>query len=101
MAAVKLADNVYWIGANVHTEDLFEGIWPTPNGVTLNAYVVKGDKTAVIELVREWGGASLSLLQNLQSLGVAPQHINYIVLNHLEPDHSGFTYTLRNLAPDA
>jgi len=101
MAAVKLANDIYWIGANVYTEDLFEGIWPTPNGVTLNAYVVKGDKTAVIELVREWGGASLTLLQNLKSLGVAPQDINYIVLNHLEPDHSGFTYTLRNLAPNA
>jgi len=101
MGAVKLADNVYWIGANVHTEDLFEGIWPTPNGVTLNAYVVKGEKTAIIELVREWGGASLTLLQNLKSLGIAPQNIDYIVLNHLEPDHTGFTYTLRNLAPNA
>ena len=101
MAAVKLADDIYWIGANVYTEDLFEGLWPTPNGVTLNAYVVKGDKTAVIELVREWGGASQTLLQNLKSLGIAPQDIDYIVLNHLEPDHTGFTYTLRNMAPNA
>ena len=36
MRAVKMADNVYWIGANVHTEDLFEGIWPIHNRVALN-----------------------------------------------------------------
>ena len=101
MATVKLADDIYWVGANVHTEDLFEGIWPTPNGVSLNAYVLKGERTAIIELVREWGGASQIFLQNLKSLGVAPGDIDYIVLNHLEPDHTGFTYTLRNLAPKA
>ncbi len=101
MTAIKLADGVWWIGANVHTEDLFEGIWPTPNGVSLNAYVVKGDKTAVIELVREWGGASQTFLQNLESIPVKLQDIDYIVLNHLEPDHTGFTHTLRHLAPNA
>ena len=101
MTAIKLADDIYWVGADVHSEDLFEGIWPTPNGVSLNAYVVKGDKIAVIELVREWGGASLTFLQNLKELGITPKDIDYIILNHLEPDHSGFTYTLRKLAPDA
>ena len=58
MKAIKIAKDVYWIGANVHTEDLFEGIWPLPYGVALNSYLIKGEKTAIIELVREWGGAS-------------------------------------------
>ncbi|MFX1387218.1 MAG: FprA family A-type flavoprotein [Promethearchaeota archaeon] len=99
MQAIKLAEDIYWIGANVHTEDLFEGIWPIPNGVALNAYVIVGDKIAVIELVREWGGAAMRLLENLKSLSISLQNIDYIVLNHLEPDHTGFTYILRSLAP--
>jgi anaerobic nitric oxide reductase flavorubredoxin len=99
--AIKLADNIYWVGANVHTEDLFEGIWPIPNGVALNSYIVKGEKIAIIELVREWGGAVLTLMENLKSISISAKDIDYIVLNHLEPDHTGFTYMLRSLVPNA
>lgn len=49
--AVSIADGVWWIGSNVHTQDLFEGMWPLPHGVALNSYIVKGEKTAIIELV--------------------------------------------------
>ncbi|MFX1497846.1 MAG: FprA family A-type flavoprotein [Promethearchaeota archaeon] len=101
MKAIKLTDRIYWIGANVHTEDLFEGIWPIPNGVALNVYVIKGDKIAVIELVRQWGGAATNLLENLKSLSISIKDIDYLVLNHLEPDHTGFTYILRSLAPNS
>ncbi len=101
MQAVKIADGIYWIGANIHTEDLFEGIWPIPKGVALNSYIVKGDKIAIIELVREWGGASHILLENMKSIPVDVKDIDYIILNHLEPDHTGFTYTLHQLAPKA
>jgi anaerobic nitric oxide reductase flavorubredoxin len=101
MQAIKLTEDIFWIGANVHTEDLFEGIWPIPNGVSLNAYVVKGDKVAVIDLVREWGGASMTFLDALRSISISPADVDYIVLNHLEPDHTGFLNTLRSLSPQA
>ncbi|MBD3342082.1 MAG: MBL fold metallo-hydrolase [Candidatus Lokiarchaeota archaeon] len=101
MQAIKLSDGIYWVGANVHTEDLFEGIWPIPHGVALNSYIVKGEKTAVIELVREWGGAALTFIKNLQSIPIELKDIDYIVLNHLEPDHTGFTYLVHSLCPDA
>jgi len=101
MASIKLAKDIYWIGANVHTEDLFEGIWPIPNGVALNAYAIKGEKIAIIELVREWGGAALTFMENLKSLSIDPNEIDYIILNHLEPDHTGFTYILHSIAPNA
>jgi flavorubredoxin len=101
MQAIKISDDIYWIGANVHTEDLFEGIWPIPNGVALNSYVVKGDKVAIIELVREWGGASHVLLENLKSIPIDIHKIDYIILNHLEPDHTGFIYLLKSFVPHA
>ena len=99
MRAVKMADNVYWVGANVHTEDLFEGIWPIPHGVALNSYIVKGDKVAIVELVREWAGASHILLNNLRSIPIEVNDIDYIIFNHMEPDHTGFTYLFDLLAP--
>ncbi len=101
MIATKLTDKIFWIGANIHTEDLFEGIWPIPNGVSLNSYVLKGDKIAIIELVREWGGAAQILMQNLNSLSIKVEDIDYVILNHLEPDHTGFTNILHSVAPEA
>ncbi|MFO8020068.1 MAG: FprA family A-type flavoprotein [Promethearchaeia archaeon] len=99
MSAIKLKDGVYWVGANVQTEDLFEGIWPIPHGVALNSYVVKGEKTAVVELVREWGGAALTFIRNLESIPVKIEDIDYVILDHLEPDHTGFTYMVNSLSP--
>lgn len=101
LQAIKLADGIHWVGANVHTEDLFEGIWPIPEGVALNAYTVQGDKTAVIELVREWGGAAMTFMKGLKALDIEPEDVDYIILNHLEPDHTGFTYMFRSIAPNA
>jgi anaerobic nitric oxide reductase flavorubredoxin len=99
--AVKIADKVFWIGANVHSEDLFEGIWPIPNGIALNSYIIKANKVAVIELVREWGGASMSFIESLRSLNLTLKDIDFIILNHLEPDHTGFAHILKSLSPKA
>jgi flavorubredoxin len=85
-----MAEGIYWVGASVSSSDLFEGIWPIPDGVTLNSYLVKGEKVAVIDLVRDWGGAPMYVLEAINSLGVQTQNIDYIVLNHLEPDHTGW-----------
>ena len=101
MKAINIAKDVYWVGANVHTEDLFEGIWPIPYGVALNSYVVKGKKNAVVELVREWGGASHILIENLNSINISPVDIDYVILNHLEPDHTGLAYLSKTIAPKA
>ena len=100
MQAIEIADDIYWVGANVHTEDLFEGIWPIPHGVALNSYIVKGEKVALIELVREWGGAAHRLIKNLESIDLSIKDIDYLILNHLEPDHTGFTYLVKSLNPN-
>jgi flavorubredoxin len=101
MSAIEIKPGAWWIGVNVTTHDLFEGLWPLPYGVSLNSYLVKGEKTAVVDLVREWSGSSTLFLHQLESTGTQPQDIDYIVLNHLEPDHTGFLQTLRQMAPQA
>ena len=101
MSGIEIKPGIWWIGVNVRSHDLFEGLWPIPDGVSLNSYVVKGEKTALIDLVREWSGSSTNFLHQLQSTGTVPQDIDYIVTNHLEPDHAEFLENFRRLAPNA
>ncbi len=101
MKAIQLYEDIYWIGANISTNDLFEGIWPIPNGVTLNSYVVKGEKIAIVDLVRDWGGAPAYVLSQLDSVGVKPEDIDYVILNHLEPDHTGWLDVIQTMAKKA
>jgi anaerobic nitric oxide reductase flavorubredoxin len=99
MKAIEIADQTYWVGANVTTNDLFEGIWPIPDGVTLNSYIVKGEKVAMIDLIRDWGGATYYLEEGMKSCGVKPEDVDYLILNHIEPDHTGWLNVFVKLNP--
>ncbi|MDX9899422.1 MAG: FprA family A-type flavoprotein [Spirochaetia bacterium] len=90
MKAAKISDHVWALHADIDTEDRFEGIWPIPNGVSLNSYLIKGEKTALIDLVRDWCGAASNLTSQLAESGVELAKIDYLILNHLEPDHTGW-----------
>lgn len=100
--AEKIVDGVWWTGVNDFTNDLFEGIWPIPDGVSINSYVVKGEKIALIDLVKEGGGGSSEdLIGQLASIDIKPDDVDYLILNHLEPDHTGYLRNFRILCPNA
>jgi len=99
MKAHRISDAVYALHADVRTEDLFEGIWPIPDGVSLNSYLVKGDKIALVDLVRDWGGAPAALESGLSQAGVKLADVDYLILNHLEPDHTGWLADYKRLNP--
>lgn len=101
MKAYTISDSVYCLHADIETDDLFEGIWPIPHGVSLNSYLVRGDKIALIDLVRDWVGAPKQLEAELSSIGVALKDIDYLVLNHMEPDHTGWLSEFRAINPRA
>jgi len=90
MKVHAITERIYALHADIRSDDLFEGIWPIPYGVSLNSYLVKGEKTALVDLVRDWVGAPLELKNQLASIGVKLEDIDYLVLNHLEPDHTGW-----------
>lgn len=90
MEATKIFDGIFHIGANVENGDLFEGLWPIPHGVSLNSYIVKGDQTAMIDLMCDWDSAPVAMTSELGEIGVDYGEIDYLVLNHLEPDHTGW-----------
>jgi anaerobic nitric oxide reductase flavorubredoxin len=99
MKAQKISDHIYALHADVKTQDLFEGIWPIPDGVSLNSYLVKGDKIALVDLVRDWGNAPAALESEMSQAGVKLTDVDYLILNHLEPDHTGWLVDYKRLNP--
>ena len=100
MKAYPITDRIHALHVDIESDDLFEGIWPIPDGVSLNSYVVKGEKVALIDLVRDWVDAPAILEEELASIGVAFGDIDYLVLNHLEPDHTGWLAEFKAANPD-
>lgn len=97
--AVTITDGIFRLGSNIENGDLFEGMWPIPDGVSLNSYIVKGDKTALIDLVSDWDNAASDLKEQLESIPLSLSEIDYLVLNHLEPDHTGWLEDFVKLSP--
>jgi flavorubredoxin len=101
MKIYNISKFVYCLHADVETTDLFEGIWPIPQGVSLNTYLVKGEKIALIDLFRDWTGAPAQIEEGLTSAGMDFGSVDYLILNHLEPDHTGWLREFRALNPRA
>jgi flavorubredoxin len=97
--AIELVPGVHWIGALDPHLRSFDIILRTANGTSYNAYAVRGEKgVAVIETVKEaFSGDFFRRLESIADYG----EITTIVLNHLEPDHSGALPELLRRAPQA
>jgi flavorubredoxin len=99
LPAIKLTENIHWIGVNDRTTDLFEGIWPINDvGVSYNSYIIRGKKTALIDLAK--GISTDDYLTQVEEI-IDPSEINYIIINHVEPDHTGLIKIMSKLAPEA
>ncbi len=85
--AVKISDGVYWVGVKDWSRRLFDSLIPLPDGTTYNAYLVVGDgKAALIDTVNP--GFERELEEKVNEI-VEMRDIEYLVMNHAEPDHAG------------
>jgi anaerobic nitric oxide reductase flavorubredoxin len=99
MPAIEIRPGIHWIGVNDRTTDLFEGMWPiTHEGVSYNAYIVAGEQKALIDLAK--GFKTDEFLDQVAEV-TDPAMLDYVVINHMEPDHTGILRTLRRIAPQA
>ncbi len=98
MKPVEIKENIYWIGALHPDLRVFDIIMETKNGTTYNSYLIKDEKTVVIDTVKE--KFADAYMQNLSQL-VDPKDIDYIIIQHNEPDHSGSLLKLLDAAPNA
>ncbi len=96
MKTINVADGVHVLTTNVEGI-LFEEMWEMPKGVTLNSYVVKGEKAAIIDGFCAWDGVPETLYKLLEETGVKPEDIDYAIINHMEPDHSGWIEDFKKL----
>lgn len=85
MKTVKLSPDIYYTGVNDRKKHLFENNWPLPYGVSYNSYLIKDTKSALIDTV-EYGSNDNYLNHIEKILNGAP--LDYLVVNHMEPDHS-------------
>lgn len=99
MSIVKLENGITKVSANLGGI-LFEGMWEIPNGVSLNSYIVKGDKTAIIDGFGDWDGVPEKLFELLKEADVEINEIKYLIVNHLEPDHSGWIKEFKKINTD-
>ena len=98
MEPVVIRPNIYWVGVNDTEKDLFEGLWDIKKeGVSYNSYLIKDEKTALIDLASE--KSESEYIGQLSTL-IDPVKIDYLIINHMEPDHSGLLLKLLSLAPD-
>ena len=86
MEKVTVTDTIKYIGVNDKTIDLFESQYVVPNGVSYNSYIILDDKIAVMDSVDERG--TEGWFANLEE-ALAGRLPDYLVVDHLEPDHAG------------
>ncbi len=95
---MHITDDIRYIGVNDHKVDLFEGQYVVPNGMSYNSYVILDDKIAVMDTVdrnftHEW-------LDNLAK-ELAGRKPDYLVVQHMEPDHSANIANFLSVYPEA
>lgn len=95
--AIEIKKDIYWIGINDRRTNLFENYWPLPKGVAYNSYLINDEKTAIIDTVER--SRMDDYLENLEAV-LNGKKIDYLIINHMEPDHSGAIKTLLNHYPD-
>ena len=98
MKPVEIRPGVFWVGVNDRVSDLFEGMWPIrQEGISYNSYLIRDEKNAIIDLSKEM--LSEEYLAQLSEVFDISE-LDYVVINHMEPDHSGALLRLLEIAPD-
>lgn len=95
--AIEITDSVYWVGVNDKETDIFESLWPLPNGVSYNSYLIVDDKVALIDTVNI--SYHDQFIEKLKGI-LGNRKIDYLIINHMEPDHSGSIKALKKVYPE-
>lgn len=80
----KVCEDLYWVGGNDHRLALFENIFPLPKGVSYNSYLLMDEKTVLFDTV-DWD-VCRQMLENIRHV-LQDRPLDYLVVNHMEPDH--------------
>lgn len=84
---VPIHENIFWTGVDDWETERFENLWPLPKGISYNSYLVLDNKVALIDGVK--GNLITDFFETIKKTLPEQQKIDYLVINHIEPDHSG------------
>ena len=94
----QITKDMYWVGASDRRLALFENVYPIPRGVSYNSYVLLDEKTVLLDTVDR--SVSDLFLENLAHV-LGGRKLDYIVVNHMEPDHCATLQEVARLYPEA
>lgn len=93
---INITNETYYVGVNDRNKNLFEGLWPLPDGVSYNSYLIVDEKVCLIDTVEV--DFFSQFLENIQEV-IGDREIDYLVVNHMEPDHSGSLALIKKYFP--
>ena len=94
----KVTNDVFWVGADDRRLAMFEGVYSVPRGVSYNAYLLLDEKTVLMDTVDR--AVEKTFLENIaHTLG--GRGLDYVVVHHMEPDHSATLFSLLDKYPEA
>ena len=95
---MELKGNVHYVGVNDRNKTLFENLWPLPYGVSYNSYIIADDDAVV--LVDTVDVAFFEVYLKKIRAVIGDRKIDYLIINHMEPDHSGSISLIKQYYPD-
>lgn len=95
---IEVTQNIHLITVNDRRTHLFENLWPLERGISYNAYVICDEKNALVDTVD--GRWSEEYIEQVKSQIPKGQTIDYLIINHMEPDHSGVIRLLKREFPE-
>ena len=93
----KVSEKIYWVGGNDRRLERFENMFPVPKGVSYNSYLILDEKTALIDTVDS--AIRDQFLDNIRYV-LDGRNLDYLIINHMEPDHCGNIEELLKIYPD-
>ncbi|MCL2617837.1 MAG: FprA family A-type flavoprotein [Defluviitaleaceae bacterium] len=93
----KVTDDLLWVGANDRRLSMFEGVYSVPDGVSYNAYLLTDEKTVLFDTVDK--AVVDRFMENIE-FGLDGRKLDYLVVHHIEPDHSSAIKAIMNAYPE-
>ena len=94
----KITEDLLWVGADDRRLAMFEGVYSVPRGVSYNSYLLLDEKTVLFDTVDK--AVEKTFLENVAQ-GLAGRNLDYVIVHHMEPDHSATLMSLLREHPEA
>ncbi|WP_350342849.1 FprA family A-type flavoprotein [Proteinivorax tanatarense] len=96
--SINITKDIFWVGVNDRRTQLFENLWPLDHGVAHNSYLIVDEKVALIDTAAEEQAGDF--FRKIESIISTDRKVDYLIVNHMEPDHSGLMKALLQRNPD-